>query len=168
MHRRWLGGAKAFQAEGTACAKRKAAQRVVGRQRRTAAGVVGHRASIQGGLSSSWGSGLYPEAWKHWVRESRLLSLQLLTCPSAHCRDDPTRGTRDRPLCPVPEAGVVEQGSCTPVPISPLCTGGDPPRSWVSLHAGDTGHHTWSPKTSLLAGRAGPLWVSGGPSDNQA
>lgn len=67
-----MDGAKAFQAEGTACAKRKAAQRVVGLQRRTAVGVAGHGARIQGGLPSRWGSGLYPEAWKHWDRESRL------------------------------------------------------------------------------------------------
>ena len=57
------GGAEAFRALGTACAKKRLPR---GRWSRC----VGQRAMIQR-QPSSWGSGLSPETWKHWDREEQ-------------------------------------------------------------------------------------------------
>lgn len=162
MHRSWLAGAEAFQAEGTACAKRKAAHGGGG-----GGGVAGQaigrgsgtRARMPGGLLSSWGPGLYPEARKPWDRESRSQMPQLLMCQSVQCRDDPARTTKVGPLCALTEGQAAGQatfhgaGSISTQAPHP-CTG-------------ETCHHTWSPPTRPVAG-VGPAWASGGLADKQA
>lgn len=159
MHRSFLAGAEAFQAEGTACAKRKAAHSGGGVAGQACSRGGGTRARMPGGLSSRWGPGLYPEAQKPWDRESRSQMPQLLMCQSVQCRDDPARTTKVGPLCALTEGQAAGQatfhgaGSISTQAPHP-CTG-------------ETCHHTWSPPTRPVAG-VGPAWASGGLADKQA
>lgn len=112
------GGAEAFRAQGTACAKKRLPRGRWGR-------CVGQRARIQGQPSSFL---LRPGSTG--TEKSRLLSLWLQMHPSVHCRDDTFQV---RGLSPAPHRWVAALGPETqlglyrlhrPPPPSPEAQGG--------------------------------------------